>query len=75
MRYQIEDRIDYILDNDKFFDPQQICEILKDEVKPIIQNYLSLEEDIKVRFKKGNASNIFWIEIPAKRIKPFGYIK
>lgn len=75
MKYQIEDRMDYILDNDKFFDPQQICEILKDEVKPIIQNYLSLEEDIKVRFKKDNAGNLFWIEIPAKRIKPFGYIK
>lgn len=74
MNYKIDERMGYILDHDKLIDPQQMCDILKNEIDPIVQNYLNLKEDIKVRFKKENNKNIFWVEINAERIKPFGYI-
>ncbi len=75
MDYRIAKRLNYILENDKISDPQQVCEVLKDEIKPIVENYISLQNEIKVRFRKENNKNIFWIEIDAERIKPFGYIK
>ncbi len=67
-------RIENILDQDKLFNPQQICDVLKEEIKPIVENYINLQNDIKVRFKKENNKNIFFIEIDANRTKPFGYI-
>ena len=74
MNYKIQNRIDNILRNDKMNDPQSICKILREEIKPIVENYLSLQTDLKVRFKTENKRNIFYIEIDAERIKPFGYI-
>ncbi len=74
MDYKISERMEYILDKDKLTDPQQICDILKNEIEPIVTNYVSLKDDIKVRFKKENNKNVFWVEIVAERIKPFGYI-
>lgn len=74
MIYKIQDRMDYILSKDKICDPQRVCELLQDELKPIIENYINLQNDIKVRFKKEKEKNIFFIEINAERIKPFGYI-
>lgn len=74
MDYKITNRLNYILENDKMSDPQQVCDILREEIKPIIQNYINLQNDIKVRFKKENNKNTFWVEIDAERIKPFGYI-
>lgn len=75
MDYKIQNRLENILSNDKMSDPQTICEILKDEIKPIVENYLSLQNEVIVRFKKENNKNIFFIELQADRIKPFGYIK
>ena len=74
MNYKILDRMDYILEKDKLIDPQQMCEILKNEIEPILQNYLQTKGELKVRFKKENARNVFWIEVETERIKPFGYI-
>lgn len=74
MDYRIKDRMEFILDNDKICDPQYVCDILKEEIKPIVENYINLQNDIRVRFKKEDNKNIFWIEINADRIKPFGYI-
>ena len=67
-------RIEFMLEKDKIVNPQFVCQVLKDELKPIISNYLSLNGDIQVRFKKENNKNIFFIEIDADRVKPFGYI-
>ena len=74
MDYKIAKRLDTILTNDKISDPQHICEVIKEEIKPLIESYINLESDIKVRFKKDKNKNIFWIEFSADRIKPFGYI-
>lgn len=74
MDYRISNRINYILDKDKMSSPQEVCKVIQDEIKPIIENYISLQNDIKVRFKKENNKNIFFVEIEAERIKPFGYI-
>lgn len=74
MDYKIAQRMQYILNNDKICDPQNVCQVLKDEIKPIVENYLSLNKDFRVRFKKEDNKNIFFIELEASRIKPFGYI-
>ena len=75
MDYRITDRLKTILANDKMADPQHICQVLKEELKPLIESYIMLDSDIKVRFKKDNQKNIFFIEFSADRIKPFGYIQ
>lgn len=74
MNYKIASRMNYMLENDKITDPQRMCEILKEEIKPIIENYIYLQNDIRVRFKKEKEKNIFWVEIDADKIKPVGYI-
>ncbi len=74
MDYKIAKRMNCILNNDKMCDPQRVCEILKEEIKPVLENYLSIKNDVNIRFKKENNRNIFFLEIEADRIKPFGYI-
>lgn len=74
MDYKISDRLSVILEGDKMFDPQRICQVLEKELEPIINNFLELEGGIKVRYKKENFQNIFFIEFAAQRIKPVGYI-
>ena len=74
MNYKIEDRMEYVLDKDKLVDPQRMCDILKNEITPVLDNYLQVKGELRVRFKKENSKNIFFIEVEAERIKPFGYI-
>ena len=74
MDYRIAKRIDYVLEKDKIVDPQKVCYILEEEIKSVVDNYLVLNRDFKVRFKKENNKNLFFVEFEASRIKPFGYI-
>ena len=74
MDYSISNRVEFILNKDKIFDPQRVCDLLKEELKPLISNYLSLRSEPIVRFRKEDNRNIFFIELDAERIKPFGYI-
>ncbi len=74
MDYRITKRIEKILSNDKISDPQHICEVLKEEIKPLIESYIELDSDIRVRYKKDRDKSVFWIEFCADRIKPYGYI-
>ena len=74
MDYQISKRMNYILEKDKMYDPQMVCQLLKEDLKSTIDNYLELNSDIKVRYKKEGNKNIFFIELDARKIKPFGYI-
>lgn len=74
MHYQISDRIQNMMDCDKIINPQWVCHVLEEELKHIIENYLVVSKDMKVRFKKEGSKNIFFIEFEASRIKPFGYI-
>ncbi len=74
MNYKIAKRLENILSQDKIGDPQHVCEVLKEEIKPLIESYIELDSDIRVRFKKEGDKNIFWIEFLAERVKPFGYI-
>lgn len=74
MDMRIANRLSCILENDKMFAPQYICQVLEKELAPIIENFLVTKEHIKVRYKKENSKNIFFIEFEAERIKPIGYI-
>ena len=38
MDYRISNRLSCILEGDKMFDPQRICQILEKELEPIIVN-------------------------------------
>lgn len=74
MRFQISSRIEEVLSVDKFCDPQHLCEVLQEEIQPIANNYVELNGNIKVRYRKEGDKNIFFIEMVASRIKPFGYL-
>ena len=74
MDYRITKRIENILKQEKLADPQHICEVLQGELKPLIESYIELNSDLKVRFRKDKEKNIFFIEFSAERIKPYGYI-
>lgn len=74
MDYSISNRMEFILNKDKMCDPQRVCELLKEELKPVIANYILLKGEPVVRFRKEENRNIFFIELDAERIKPFGYI-
>ncbi len=74
MDYSISNRMEFILNKDKMSNPQRVCELLQEELKPIISNYLLLKNEPIVRFRREDNKNIFFIELEAERIKPFGYI-
>ncbi len=66
------ERINEFLIKDKFSNLEQVAEILKEEVAPIARNFLLLEKEPIVRFKREEDGFVFNIEIKANRIKPFG---
>ncbi len=78
MNYEIKEpslnRLSTLLRKDKCDNPQYVCEVLKGELEPIIQNYISLSTPVNVRFRKFGEKLLFSIEIDAERIRPFGYI-
>lgn len=74
MEYKIADRLSYILNNDKMVDPQAVCCILEEEIKPIIESYVNLNSKIKVGFREEGDKKIFFIEFLADRIKNVGYL-
>ncbi len=78
MSYKIQEpslnRLSCLLRKDKCENPQYICEVLKGELEPIIQNYISLSSPVEVRFRKFGEKLLFSVEIDAERIRPFGYI-
>ena len=74
MEYKIDNRMQYILDSDKISNPNYICKILKEEIEPIIKNYLVTKNDVDISFTKSKNNNIFTIKINAERIKKIGYI-
>ncbi|MBO5394542.1 MAG: hypothetical protein J6A28_01385 [Clostridia bacterium] len=73
MNYQITNRLHDMLESDKIGNPQRVCKVLEEELSPIIESYIQLEKDVKVRFKKEKNKNIFFIEFEAQRINSFGY--
>lgn len=78
MNYEISEpsinRLSTLLRKDKCDNPQYVCEVLKGELEPIIQNYISLSSPVNVRFRKFGEKLLFSVEIDAERIRPFGYI-
>ena len=48
--------------------------MLEKEITPIVKNYLNLEDDVVVRYRKSGDKFVFDIEVKAERIKPFGMI-
>ena len=53
MEYIIaESRLENLLQRDKSFDMTRVCEVLKGEISPIAQQYLTLCQPLVVRFKK-----------------------
>lgn len=66
------DRINELLIRDKFKNPQDVAEILKEEFTPIARNFFLLDDDLVVRFRREGDKFVFNVEICASRIKPFG---
>jgi len=75
MQFEImEQRLNSVLERDKYADPDSVCEILKGELSPIIQSYIELNSSINVRCKKLGEKLLFSVEIDAQRVRPFGYL-
>lgn len=75
MQFQImEQRLNSVLERDKCYNPEQVCEILKGELSPLIRNYIELNSEVFVRYKKSGDKLTFQVEIDALRVRPFGYI-
>lgn len=67
-------RIEDVLVRDKFENIALIARMLEKEIIPIVKNYLNLEDDVVVRYRKSGDKFVFDIEVKAERIKPFGMI-
>ncbi len=67
-------RIEDVLVRDKFENIALIARMLEKEITPIVKNYLNLEDDVVVRYRKSGDKFVFDIEVKAERIKPFGMI-
>ena len=44
------------------------------QIQKLIEDYLILNKEIVVRFKKENGKNIFFLEFQADKIKNIGYL-
>ena len=67
-------RIEDVLVRDKFENIALIARMLEKEITPIVKNYLNLEDDVVVRYRKSGDKFVLDIEVKAERIKPFGMI-
>ena len=72
--FQVTSRVEEMLKNDNISNPQGVCRILEKEIQKLIENYLVLNKEIIVRFKKENGQNIFFFEFFADKIKNVGYL-
>lgn len=67
-------RLDEVLVNDKFSNISEVARLLEHEITPILKNYLSLSQEVVIRYKKCGNGYRFMLEVDAERIKPFGKI-
>ena len=72
--FQIASRVEEMIKNDNISNPQGVCRILEKEIQKLIEDYLILNKEIVVRFKKENGKNIFFLEFQADKIKNIGYL-
>ena len=75
MEYVIANtRLENLLGRDKCYDMERMCEVLKGEIAPVIENFITTAHPINVRFRKEGERMLFSVEIEALRVKPFGYM-
>ncbi len=68
------DRLTQVLEGEKFFDLDSTANILAGEILSVCRDYLQLEGNVVVRYKKQGDKMIFTAEMQASRVKPFRYI-
>lgn len=66
------ERIEEVILRDKFENIEEISEILEEEISSLARNFLLLNGDVKVRFKREKFGYVFNAEMQAIRIKPLG---
>ena len=76
MKHQISapDRLNSVLNNDKFFDLDSTSTLLAGEILSVCRDYLDVEGNVVVRYKKEGDKMIFTAELCANRIKPYLYM-
>ena len=75
MRYEImQQRLQSVLHQDKYGNAEQVCEILRGELSPIIQSYIELNSKVSVRAHKEGERLVFSVEFDAARIRNYGYL-
>lgn len=66
------ERIEEVVLRDKFENIEEVAEILKEEISFFSRNFLLLNDDVKVRYKREKFGYVFNVEMRAIRIKPLG---
>ena len=66
------ERIEEVVLRDKFENIEEVAEILKEEISSLSRNFLLLNDDVKVRYKREKFGYVFNVEMCAIRIKPLG---
>lgn len=71
MKYRIGEsrRMFSVLANDSYKNPEKIINLLSAEFKIVAEQYLTLDGDIKVRYKISDNGLLFFVEMPAKSVR------
>lgn len=69
-----ENRLSRILAGDKNQSPERFCELLKSDVKMLMENYAELSGDIEIELEAVNDEFVFVVKCKAVRMKTLGII-
>ena len=67
-------RLTKVLSDSKRGRPEDVKEVLKSDVKKVVQNYIEIDGDMKVEIRENSDGFSVLIRADAKRIKPIGII-
>ena len=70
----VASRVEEMLKLDNISNPQGVCRVLEQEIKTLLENYLVINKEIIVRYKKEKGKNVFFFEFQAEKIKNIGYL-
>ncbi len=66
-------RLEYMLQNDNNYVPEEVVMLLKSELKKLLKEFFIISSDPKIRFVSHNGIK-FFIEFEPERVRSIGYI-
>lgn len=65
-------RLEKVLFKEKANHPTKVCEVVKSDIKTLMNNYAEVDEDVNVAIDTDKDGFVFNIQVHAKRLKTFG---